>query len=1081
MIQASPIIRTKLMPSRPPRHILPRPRLTQRLLEVRDYRLAIVQGGPGYGKSTALAALADADLPIAWYHLDPEDADPFVFLLHLVHSCRTAVPDLSDAPLARLEEWERNGRAAAWTLVVDTLVNELTRFAASPLLLVLDDVHHLDAASRPIQILDRLISLAPDHLHLILSTRYPLKLPHLVSWRVRGELLEIEQAELAFTTDEINDLFRERYGLALTPEQVDVLAVRIEGWPIALQLVGQRLVSGGEPSLSLPAAVAGLPATDLFAYLAREALAQQPADIQEFLRETAVLRRLSPNLCDCLRQKRDSQEILDYLLENGLFIVNLGSGRMRYHHLFRDLLRQQLSDADARTLHRQAADCYLSLGSQEEAVGRQEEAVTHLLAARAFDEAAYLLDEVGREMVRAGRLGNLANWIGSIPPDILENHPALLDYQGDIARLHSQYDAALAWYQQAERRSRVQGNMRGVSQALRGQARVYLDTVNPSQAEQLLQAALRLSDGTDDRESRARLLDLLAENLLNQGRTDAARTYQAQARELRDQAAGTAELSIRVLLRTGRIHEARRLLEQQAVIEENVPVNRPRMHRETNLLLSLILSFQGEEEFARQQAEAGTERGQLLNSPFTTAVGYMRQGHAWLLPKNGAGYDKARACFEKAVRISQEIGVDRLRVEAYWGLSQAHGFGGDIEPAQQAAQEGIKLAQAAGDEWVAACIRVAMGAGFVLADERDTAARWLAQAAEGFHECSDTHGEAIARLWQCLLWLNTGDSARLARDVDALLRLARQHNYDFLFLRRTLLGPPDPRSLAPLLLAARQGEHAAYVRGLLAQLGLGDLQFHPGYQLRIQTLGAFRLWRGRNEVAAGEWRRKKARQLFQLLLTFRPQKLHRDQIAEMLWPELSPEGAHRDFKIAFSTLTNVLEPNRERNAPSAYVVRDGSRYGLRPEADVWLDAQEFDTLVGRGDAMLNHQPDAALGFYRAALALYQGAFLQEYPYEEWCSEERERLLTLYLRTAERVARALVEQQEWTEAVAVCQLILSRDDCWEEAYRLMMTAYARLDNRTQVARTYQRCVARLQSELGVEPTAVTTQLYKALTN
>lgn len=1070
MIQPGRVIRTKLMPFRLPRHTLPRPRLTQRLLEVDEYRLVIVQGGPGYGKSTALAALADAGLPVAWYHLDNEDTDPFVFLLHLVHSWRTAVPALSDAPLARLEEWERNGRAAPWPLVVDSLINEITALAEEPMLLVLDDVHHLNAASQPMQILDRFISHAPNQMQIILATRYPLKMPNLVSWRVRGELLEIEQAELAFTASEVDRLFQEKYDLVLTLEQVDVLAARIEGWPIALQLVGQRLSSGGETSL--PAAVAGLPATDLFTYLAQEVLAQQPADIQDFLRETAVLRRLSPDLCDCLRQKRDSKEILDHLMENSLFIVSLGSGNLRYHHLFRDLLRQQLSDDDARALHRRAADCYLGLKNKEEAI-------YHLLTAHAFDEAAGLLDETGREMVRAGRLGALANWIGSIPPDILERHPSLLGYQGDIARLHSQYEAALAWYQQAERRSRAQGNRRGLSQALRGQARVYLDTVNPSQGEQLLQEALRLSDGSDDRESRARLLDLLAENLLNQGRTEAAATYQAQARDLRDQAAGTAELSIRVLLRTGRIHEARRLLEQQAVVEEYTPVNRPRMHRETNLLLSLILSFQGEEEASRQQALAGTERGQRLNSPFTTAVGYMRQGHAWLLQKNSAGYDKARSCFERAVQISRDIGVDRLRVEAYWGLSQAHGFDGDMVQAKQAAQEGITLAQAAGDEWVAACIRVSMGAGLVLADDRETAVPWLAQAANGFHECSDTHGEAIARLWQCLLWLRASDGARLARDVDALLRLARQHNYNFLFLRHTLLGPPDPRSLAPLLLAARQGEHSAYARGLLAQLGLGDLQFHPGYQLRIRTLGAFRLWRGQTEVEASEWRRKKARQLFQLLMTRRPQKLHRDQIVEILWPELSPAGAQRDFKIAFSTLTNVLEPNRERNAPSAYIVRDGSRYGLRPEADVWLDAQEFDGLVSRGDELLAHQPQAALGFYRQALALYQGEYLREYPYEEWCSEERERLLTLYLRTAERVARALVERQEWAEAVTVCQLILARDDCWEEAYRLMMTAYARLGNRAQIIRAYQRCVERLQTELGVEPTAVTHQLYESL--
>jgi DNA-binding SARP family transcriptional activator len=175
----------------------------------------------------------------------------------------------------------------------------------------------------------------------------------------------------------------------------------------------------------------------------------------------------------------------------------------------------------------------------------------------------------------------------------------------------------------------------------------------------------------------------------------------------------------------------------------------------------------------------------------------------------------------------------------------------------------------------------------------------------------------------------------------------------------------------------------------------------------------------------------------------------------------------------------VLEPERKRNAPSAYVVRDGSRYGLRPEADVWLDAAEFSQLVAEGDRLFDRDADGALAAYRQAVALYQGDYLQEYPYEAWCSEERERLLALFLRTAERLAQLLTEREAWEEAIDVCQAILARDDCWEQAYRLMMQAYDRTGNRAQAVRTYHRCVERLQTELGVEPAAATTQLYKTI--
>ena len=121
--------------------------------------------------------------------------------------------------------------------------------------------------------------------------------------------------------------------------------------------------------------------------------------------------------------------------------------------------------------------------------------------------------------------------------------------------------------------------------------------------------------------------------------------------------------------------------------------------------------------------------------------------------------------------------------------------------------------------------------------------------------------------------------------------------------------------------------------------------------------------------------------------------------------------------------------------------------------------------------------DAGLALLREALALYRGSYLAEYPYEEWCSLERERLLTLFLRSADRVAQALADRERWQEVIAVCQSILAADDCWEGAYRLTMVAHAQMGNRTQAMRTYSQCVERLRAELGVPPSPSTVAVYE----
>lgn len=1062
---------TKLVPPRPQRRTLHRARLTERLLQAPEYRLALVHAGTGYGKTTALATLAELGHPLVWYHLEGEDADPLVFLLHLIYGFGETLGALPEVPLALLERWESDDRVSPWTAVVDALNSVLSRQITEPLFLVLDDTHHLNEAAESMRILDRFIGRAPDTVVPILAGRQPLQLPGLVNWRVRGRVLEIGQEELAFTAGEIGDLFNKQYGLSLTADQVSLLARRSEGWAIALQLVWQRLQNERGALTEALGQLSGSGGA-LFDYLAQEILVRQPEDIQEFLRTTAVLRQMTAALCNCVRAAGDSEQILRYLVENELFVIDLGEGHVRYHRVFRDFLTHQSTTEEIRAAHRQAAGCYIHLGDDEEAL-------YHFLGAGAFEQAARVLVTLGRAMVRAGRLDTLAGWIGAVPPDILEAHPPLMVYLGDIARLHSHFEEALGWYQQAEEGSRAAGDLRGIGQALRGRARVYLDTVDASKAERLLQEALRLSDGQEDRESRARLLELLAENLVNRGQSEKAEQYQRQARALREEGPAEAELSVRLLLRTGRLDQARVVLEERREAEQRQPVLRPRAHRETLLLLSLVQSFQGDQEQAYQAALKGTERGQLLNSHFITAVGRMRQGHAWLLRKDATGYQEADRRFREAIELSEQLEVPRLKIEAYWGLCQAQGFQGDLAEARRVAEQGITMAQAVGDEWVEACIRTSMGAGYALAGRFSDAINWLNQAADAFWACTDTHGQSLARLWLCLVWLRIGDETRLERDAADLLDLARENGYDFLFLRKTLLGPPDPRALTPILLFARQHGLGAYAEMLLNQLGLADLERHPGYQLRVQTLGPFRVWRGSRELTGDDWRRKKARQLFQLLATKRDGKLERDQIVELLWPELGPEEAERDFKIAVSALYGVLEPERQRNAPSAYIDRDGTRYGLRSQADLWLDAREFEERIAVGDKAHSAAPDAALEAYRAALALYQGEYLQEYPYQEWSSEERERLLTLYLRAAERVAQILLDQEAWQEAIEVCQLILARDDCWENAYRMMMIAYSRLDNQVEMRRTYRRCVERLRSELDVEPARATVALFESL--
>jgi len=1068
-------LRTKSIP--PPRNArtLVRPRVNQVLKQALDYRLTILQAEAGYGKSTALAELAGEFRPVIWYQASQEDNDPLVFLLQLCYALQHALPEIANLPTSFLDAWDGTQGPLPWRRVLDQIINAMADAQLQPMLFILDDAHVLTESGELPHILDRLIGLAPVNFHVLLSGRPTITLPTLARWRTQGDALSLDQSVLTFTRGEIDSLFGTLYGMELTGDEVDSLLTYTEGWAIGLQLIWQSIRTQSPLTLEFPLRWQADSLEMLFEMLAHEVFERQPADVREFLLITATLRDLLPEVCDALRwasgyKANDSASMLAYLRRQDLFVVETSDGHLRYHHIFHNFLRQQSSIEKRNQWDRDAAQYFLSHKNPESAI-------YHLLEAKAWDEVADLLDTYAATLLSTGRLDTLATYIDSLPSLSLHQHPVLMFTLGELARMHSGFDEAQGWYKQAEMTWRAQGQQDGIARALRGQARVYLDTVNPSQAEKLLEEAIRLSDGFEDREAQVRLFELLAENKLNAGHVDEAERLRQRAEDLRTEGPSNDQLLYRVLLRTGRLEEARLGLEELAETENRAPVQTPRAHRETKLLLSLIYSFMGMSKHAYQSALDGTRRGDELKSPFVTAVGHMRQGHALNLIGNMQAENISRALteFEKSIELSKSLDVPRLLVEADWGLCRTYGYRGDLQRAQRHAQEAIDIADEAGDEWIASLTRLTMGASLMMAARYEAAETWLTRAVLGFEECSDSFGRSAARLWLTYGYFKQKKFERIAQTLPDTLAVCQQNGYYFFFTRPTLLGPYDERMFIPLLLHARQnGWESGYIDRLLENLGLREVSIHPGFRLRVQTLGSFQVWRGGEALPSNGWRRESARQLFQLFITYRHAPLDRDQICEFLWPAVDVTIAHRNFKIALNTLYQVLEPERDPGSESAFIFRDGTTYALRPHADLWIDAEQFSTLIrqaGKTDvpALQN------------AINLYRGDYLPEALYETWVAEERERLASAFLESADRLAEMLIAKEQFAEAIDLSQRILTRDSCWERAYRHLMLAYDHLGDRGQVGRTYQRCTQALRKELDISPSPETQELYERLTS
>ena len=419
------LLATKLYMPAPRPGQVPRSRLTARLDEGLAQGLVLVCAPAGYGKTVLLADWAQrSGQPAGWLSLDAGDNDPARFWRHAVAALDRARPGLGDqlAPLLGPPA------PSSFQGLVTALINEL---AAQPgdgeALLVLDD-YHVIGSPQVHQSLGFLLEHQPAGMGVVLASRSdpPLALPRL---RARGQLTEIREAELRFTSAEAGELFQQA-APALPDASVAALAARTEGWAAGLQLAALSL-RGHDDAAAFVAAFTGSHRYVLD-YLAEEVLDRQDTQLRTFLRETSVLERLSGPLCDAVTGREGSQALLEQAERAGLFLIPLDEvrGWWRYHHLFADLLRARLQEKQpgrVAELHRNAAAWYSQHELADDAIGHAAAAGETAWAARIIEQHFDMVYNI------RGEAATIHRWLSVLPDEVLRSRPRLLLAQAIMA------------------------------------------------------------------------------------------------------------------------------------------------------------------------------------------------------------------------------------------------------------------------------------------------------------------------------------------------------------------------------------------------------------------------------------------------------------------------------------------------------------------------------------------------------------------------------------------------------------------------------------------------------------------------
>ena len=201
--------------------------------------------------------------------------------------------------------------------------------------------------------------------------------------------------------------------------------------------------------------------------------------------------------------------------------------------------------------------------------------------------------------------------------------------------------------------------------------------------------------------------------------------------------------------------------------------------------------------------------------------------------------------------------------------------------------------------------------------------------------------------------------------------------------------------------------------------------------VRIWLLGGFWVSVGSQTIEQNQWRLRKAASLVKLLAIAPGHRIHREQVMNLMWPDLGRKAASNNLRRVLHAARKVLDSA----TGSLYLASQDESLMLCPGGQLWVDAEAFT------ESAVSARRSRDLSAYRAVIELYAGELLPDDRYEEWAENRRGQLRRLYVELLVELTGLYEERGEYGQAAERLQRALSEEPTNEEAHAGLMRLYA----------------------------------------
>lgn len=203
----------------------------------------------------------------------------------------------------------------------------------------------------------------------------------------------------------------------ITPELIDLLLIKTEGWVAAIQYAKTWLDKDRAADITKFLDLS----TDFSIFIMTEIFNELPEKIQNVILTISILQRFNGDVINTICHINDGWEIIEKLTQYDLAIsVDINNKTYRFNALIKDFLLDKLNKTkqiNKYDLHRQAAQWYCNQGDYYEALQQA-------LACKNVDVIAAIIEQGGGwHFVLDGRISTLTTILKHLPINIIQRYP----------------------------------------------------------------------------------------------------------------------------------------------------------------------------------------------------------------------------------------------------------------------------------------------------------------------------------------------------------------------------------------------------------------------------------------------------------------------------------------------------------------------------------------------------------------------------------------------------------------------------------------------------------------------------------